>query len=178
MPVTINGTSGITTPGLDASGTNKFATTIGVGGATPSASGCGITFPATANLSTNANTLDDYEEGTWTADVFNNGSSSSWAIKNASYTRIGKIVYAYARFDGNNSGTAGGALLLSGLPFACNSNTGTWNHMGTYGASNATVGVVTMQPGTGGTTAQLWNGSGQDLSQRTFVSLYMMYEVA
>jgi hypothetical protein len=39
---------------------------IGIGGATPSASGTGITFPATASASTDANTLDDYEEGTWT----------------------------------------------------------------------------------------------------------------
>ena len=39
---------------------------IGVGGATPTSNGSGITFPATQSASTNANTLDDYEEGTWT----------------------------------------------------------------------------------------------------------------
>ena len=47
-------------------GTGKFATTIGVGNATPAASGSGITFPATQSASSDANTLDDYEEGTWT----------------------------------------------------------------------------------------------------------------
>jgi hypothetical protein len=46
--------------------TPSFATTIGVGGATAAASGAGITFPATISASSNANTLDDYEEGTWT----------------------------------------------------------------------------------------------------------------
>jgi hypothetical protein len=46
-----------------------ISTTLGVGGATPSASGAGITFPATASLSTNANTLDDYKEGTYTPTV-------------------------------------------------------------------------------------------------------------
>jgi hypothetical protein len=45
---------------------------MGVGGATPSASGAGITFPADQSIlgaSTNANTLDDYEEGTWTGTL-------------------------------------------------------------------------------------------------------------
>jgi hypothetical protein len=39
---------------------------IGVGGATPSTGGKGITFPATQSASADANTLDDYEAGTWT----------------------------------------------------------------------------------------------------------------
>jgi len=39
--------------------------TIALQGASP-ASGIGITFPATQTASSNANTLDDYEEGTWT----------------------------------------------------------------------------------------------------------------
>jgi len=45
------------------------STTMGVGGATPSGSGSGITFPASQSDSSNANTLDDYEEGTWTPNV-------------------------------------------------------------------------------------------------------------
>jgi hypothetical protein len=40
--------------------------TISVGNATPSTSGAGITFPATQSASSDANTLDDYEEGTFT----------------------------------------------------------------------------------------------------------------
>ena len=64
MSVVIDGSSGITTN----SGTLISASTIGVGGTTPSASGAGISFPATQSTSTDANTLDDYEEGTWTPD--------------------------------------------------------------------------------------------------------------
>ena len=44
--------------------TPTATTTIGVGAATPSASGAGITFPATQSASTDANTLDDYQEYT------------------------------------------------------------------------------------------------------------------
>ena len=58
----LGGISGFTTDGTRVTA----STTIGVGGATPSTSGSGITFPATASASSNANTLDDYEEGTWT----------------------------------------------------------------------------------------------------------------
>ena len=57
----------------DFSSTIKGGATISVGGATPSASGAGITFPATQSASTDANTLDDYEEGTWTPTVNSTG---------------------------------------------------------------------------------------------------------
>jgi hypothetical protein len=60
MTIILDGTTGIT----NNSGTLISATTVGVGGATPAASGAGITFPATQSASTDANTLDDYEEGT------------------------------------------------------------------------------------------------------------------
>lgn len=150
---------------------------VALAGGDSDATGTGITFPASQNASSNANTLDDYEEGTWTPNVWNNGATSTWIIKNGSYVKIGKMVYAYARLDGNNSGGGGGALLLS-LPFAVRASTGTWNHIGSYGASGGTVGIVTGDPTYGGATVQLWLGSGQDLATRTFVSCYVMYEVA
>jgi hypothetical protein len=147
-------------------------------GAVTSADGIGITFPASQTPSSNANTLDDYEEGTFTPNVFNNGSSSTFTIKNGSYVKIGRMAYVYARFDGGTSGTAGGALLLSNLPFSVKSSTGTWNCIGIYGASGGTVGNVVGDPSIVGTTVQLWIGSGQDLSQRTFVTVCIAYEVA
>ena len=67
MSVVINGSTGITTN----SGTLLSNSTIGVGNATPAASGAGITFPANeaTSASTDPNTLDDYEEGDWTPEV-------------------------------------------------------------------------------------------------------------
>ena len=88
MAVVINGTSGIT----GNTGTLISATTIGVGGATPSASGAGITFPATVNLSSNANTLDDYEEGTFTPTVANGANTNTLSNVYAYYTKIGNQV--------------------------------------------------------------------------------------
>lgn len=96
-----------------------ISTTLGVGGATPSASGAGITFPATQSASTDPNTLDDYEEGTWTptqgAGLTVVGSFSS----TGKYTKIGRLVTIEASLIGSTSiaCSAGGAI-TSGLPFA------------------------------------------------------------
>jgi hypothetical protein len=109
MAVVINGTSGIT----GNTGTLISATTIGVGGATPSASGAGITFPATASPSSNANTLDDYEEGTWTPVV---GGTATYIAQAGTYVKIGRFVYVDFLLRINSIGT-GSATIMSGLPF-------------------------------------------------------------
>lgn len=114
MAIVLNGTTGITTPGLDASGTNKFATTIGVGNATPSASGAGITFPATQSASSDANTLDDYEEGTFTP-TWNGGSLT---VNSCLYRKIGSLVHAM--YDVQLGSSASGTSATITLPIAAN----------------------------------------------------------
>jgi len=47
-----------------------------------------IKFPATQNASSDANTLDDYEEGTWTVTI--NGTTVAGAL--ATYVRVGRTV--------------------------------------------------------------------------------------
>jgi len=64
------------------------------------------------------NTLSDYEEGSWSPNVVNSGSSSTFTSKTGRYTKIGRIVYATFVCDSGNSGTAGTGLNLTGLPFA------------------------------------------------------------
>jgi len=59
------GISGVTTDGTRLTA----STTIAVGGATPSTSGAGVSFPATQSASTDANTLDDYREGSFTGTL-------------------------------------------------------------------------------------------------------------
>lgn len=120
MTVTINGTTGITTPGLDASGTNKFATTIGVGNATPSASGAGITFPAAQSASSDANTLDDYEEGTFTPTLSSTATPPTVSVyqnRNGIYTKIGNIVCVTVQIRATVSSAGTGTPTVTGLPF-------------------------------------------------------------
>jgi hypothetical protein len=99
-----------------------LAGNIGLGGATPTTSGTGITFPATASPSTNANTLDDYEEGTWTPVI--TGSTTAGSHSSVSslglYTKIGRLVVAQCVFTGT-SGTGSGNMQIGGLPFTSNS---------------------------------------------------------
>jgi len=60
------------------------------GGAVPQ-TGTGITFPATQSASSNANTLDDYEEGTFTPTAAN-FTIVGTATFSGSYTKIGDRV--------------------------------------------------------------------------------------
>jgi hypothetical protein len=72
-----------------------LAGNIGIGGATPTTSGTGITFPATQVASANANTLDDYEEGTWTPTYVastTDFTSITYQAQNGTYTKIGRLV--------------------------------------------------------------------------------------
>jgi hypothetical protein len=73
-----------------------------------------ITFPATQVPSADANTLDDYEEGTWTPSI--GGTATYSGIRYGRYVKIGKMVTVQFLIDVISKGT-GSATLLSGLPF-------------------------------------------------------------
>lgn len=111
------GISGFTTDGTRVTA----STTIGVGGATPSTSGSGITFPATQSASTDANTLDDYEEGSWTPSVSNMTTTGSPAY-GGRYRKIGSQVTIWF-FTTTASGgvatyaTTSNSTNVSGMPF-------------------------------------------------------------
>jgi hypothetical protein len=98
-----------------------------------------IKFPATQNASADANTLDDYEEGTWTPTV---GGTSTYAIQAGTYTKIGRKVTATGVMLITSLGT-GSVSQISGLPFT-SSNPGGGNVAGpvAYFASMA-VNVIT-----------------------------------
>ena len=112
------GTIITTAGGAAISGTTgAFTTTVGVGGATPAASGAGITFPATASASSDANTLDDYEEGTFTPTVVGASTAGSTTYTNqfGRYVKIGSLVYVQINIQ-VTAMTGTGALRFS-LPF-------------------------------------------------------------
>ena len=100
--------------------TPAFVSTIGVGGATPAASGAGITFPSTQSASSDANTLDDYEEGTWTPTVARTGSSYTFGDRVGTYTKIGRQVTCQAYINVTAITTQGSSFVtLTGFPFTC-----------------------------------------------------------
>ena len=81
----------------------------------------GITFPATAVASADPNTLDDYEEGTWTPTVVGTSSAgtATYSLQSGTYVKIGKMVTVNALLD-YSSGTGTGNLQIAGLPFTVN----------------------------------------------------------
>jgi hypothetical protein len=85
---------------------------------TPSTSGTGITFPATQNASSDANTLDDYEEGTWLPVLTGDGGGTAmtYALQIGKYTKIGNVVIADAYIILSNRGTITGNVIITGLP--------------------------------------------------------------
>jgi hypothetical protein len=84
-----------------------------------SQSGTGITFPATQSASSNANTLDDYEEGTFTPTL-NSGFSvapTSYTTQLGRYTKVGRMVYFEIDINPNGATANATQIRFSGLPF-------------------------------------------------------------
>ena len=65
-----------------------------------------------------ANALDDYEEGTWTPTLYNGSSNLGSNNINATYTKIGRTVYAEFQIGRNDSASDTNLIQIGGLPFA------------------------------------------------------------
>lgn len=80
-----------------------------------------IIFPTTAILSSNANTLDDYEEGSWVPDLMFGGANTGItysATRRGYYTKVGNAVLFMCEFQLTSKGTATGNATIGGLPFS------------------------------------------------------------
>ena len=157
--------------------------TVVVTGTTPTLNG--ITFPATQVPSADANTLDDYEEGTWTPIVTADTAPTgvTYSIRVAFYRKVGQIVTVTLRIVVNSYGTgASGSFIISGLPFTC-LNIGTNIPCGAFYMDNPTmpsgrtwavpqaignttnITMISAGNGTGATTMSYSNiSSGNDIS--------------
>ena len=100
------------------------------------ATGGQIVFPATAVPSANVNTLDDYEEGTWTPAFVCTTSGTitvNTSYDTMSYTKVGrKVTLAGLVIVASISSPVGG-LQLTGLPFV--------NQAGTERSADAAVAL-------------------------------------
>ena len=82
----------------------------------------GIGFPATAVASSDVNTLDDYEEGTFTPTVIGTttAGTANYSGTTGSYIKIGNVVTFHLKIAWS-SGNGTGNLRVAGLPFTSNS---------------------------------------------------------
>ena len=176
--VVISGdTSGAITLSAPAvAGTNTITLPASTGtvvltGTTPTLNG--ITFPATQVPSADANTLDDYEEGTWTV-TDQSGGGVSFTTNSATYIKIGQMVWVQAYFSIPT--TANTSNMTINLPFAV-------SNYYTEGAarSNSTAllaAPMTVEPQANNSVATMYQGRVQLINSNfssSFIVLGVVY---
>ena len=78
----------------------------------------GVCLGVTSN--TDANTIDDYEEGTWTPNLT---SGYSFDGTTAHYTKIGNTVHIYCNFYRDGFSTNSNTYIITNLPFTPETST-------------------------------------------------------
>ena len=117
-----------------------------------SSSGTGIAFPATQSASSDANTLDDYEEGTWTPSL---GGNTTYNSQNGTYTKVGRQVTVRGQVNVNAIGT-GSTTLISGLPFTASGN---FHGTGYWGLAANNLVFMVLQTVSSDTTIQIYDAT-------------------
>lgn len=114
----------------------------------------GVGFPAAQITCSDPNTLDDYEEGSWTPGL---GGTATYTNQYGRYTKVGNVVHFEGRLTVNAIGT-GSTSVLSGLPFVSNASLPTGIVRVGYFASCATsvVAIAGMLQG-GGASIQFYS---------------------
>ena len=138
--------------------------------------GPGIKFPATQVASADANTLDDYEEGTWTPAVQGSttAGTATYATQTGQYTKIGNRVFFNLRII-YTGGTGTGNLRVGGLPFTSSSamagavtnviaenitGTALYVFVGSVGVNTTYVGIDQLPAGGGSAIATAYDAAG------------------
>jgi hypothetical protein len=134
-----------------------------------------IRFPASPDSSSNANTLDEYQEGTWTPVLrFGGTGISSYTNQGGFYTKIGNVVMAQCRVTVSSIGGATGDTTITGLPFSAGSGTRQAAVSFTNGGAITFVGYPTGYVAAGASTINLGDvteaGSANPLQHTDFTS--------
>jgi hypothetical protein len=155
----------------------------------------GITFKAAQVANADPNTLDDYEEGTFTPTItYETPGTLSITYNNTTgrYIKIGRLVYINidVRIAGFTKGTASGPWGFTGLPFGT-FNTGGYNNFNTtsvqfYNASyNTSNFPLSSLNSNGGTVVYMYtmvsgavNGNQNDPSNGAIYQMTLFYETA
>jgi hypothetical protein len=127
-----------------------------------------LKFPPTALPSSDANTLDDYEEGSWTPVISFGGAAvgQTYTFRQGRYQKIGNKVTAWCNIQLSAKGTSTGNAAITGFPFAAGSNITWWPAAsGSYWAATTTSLVAFgSYLAAGGTSAPLVGAIGAAVS--------------
>lgn len=129
------------TNGTERMRINAGAPILSLSGGSTSATGTGIAFPATQSASSDANVLDDYEEGTWTPALTNLTINSGTPTYSGTYTKIGRLVFVYWSIGGTRNITVtANSTFINNLPFTSAANVfGGWGKNSTLDVFYGTI---------------------------------------
>ena len=161
---------------------------VGIGVTPAGTGGClqlksGVTFPATQVASSDANTLDDYEEGTFTPVIIGTSTAGTgtYTTQQGRYTKIGNQVTVHIFLDWS-AHTGTGNLKLAGLPFQSSNNfhacsIGFWNNIAVTAAnvpmayvinSETNISLIQMPSGGGAMVAIPMDTAGAFILSATY----------
>lgn len=149
----------------------------------------GIKFPATQVASTDANTLDDYEEGSWTPGIsFGGGTTGiTYSLQAGSYTKIGNRCMISGRVDLSAKGSSTGAARITGLPFTVRNSNASWavpslymltvtfanQHQGYFNLNTTTIDLLEVTEAGSGSTL-----TDADFANTSVIFVSGIYEIA
>tara|TARA_R100000655_G_scaffold6558_4_gene18694 strand:+ start:2338 stop:4476 length:2139 start_codon:yes stop_codon:yes gene_type:complete len=153
---------------------------VGTGDLVFATAGKGIVLGATSN--TDANTLDDYEEGTWSPTIRGeSGTEPTQGTHTAKYVKVGQLVHIEARMV-INTDNGGSGLEVAGLPFVTDNAVifhlaetavfGVVGIMFSNGSVASGSGHVTFREGNGSSAWQSGTYVQRDNGQYTMVGTY------
>jgi hypothetical protein len=128
-------------------------------------SGKGIDFSADGQAAgMTSELLDDYEEGTWTAQISDGTNNATMVDSTCVYTKVGRLVTVSGYVSISSLGSMAGSVVLSGLPFAVASAGDNRFVSGgvpavAYGLNITANQVISgdFQPGTSSMQLRIWN---------------------
>lgn len=146
----------------------------------------GVKFAATQVASADPNTLDDYQEGTFTAGVtFNNANAGiAYASNSGTYTKIGNRVFFELTINLSDKGSSTGQVRVTGLPESVALAETAVSVLGSFGglaAGRVPMGYI--QPGTTQVVLYALNAGtlvgmvDTDLANNSFIILSGHYKV-
>lgn len=174
--ITVDDSNNVTGVGTFSSGAITSTGALDISGAAAGQ----VAFPASQNASAGANTLDDYEEGTFTPGMTINASATgiTFTTQTGYYTKIGRQVTVAADVTLSSKGASAGSVLFTGLPFsvsfvAASAAFGSWSNLTT---TTVVVGIcsgTTILPiGSGTSATQLANTNLNNNSAFKFTGTY------
>lgn len=134
-----------------------------------------IKFPATQNASSDANTLDDYEEGTWTPGGSFGGAAVgiTYSSSSGTYTRVGRQVTCWLYFAMSSKGSSTGVARITGLPFTISTSNAIYGIVGAAECANTnsiTGGLQLSNFGTGSSVTTMDVTTGNVTGTATFLT--------